>query len=60
MVSMILKMMMTMEMDSMTTKKSHDGNDMTNIYDHDNDGISDKFDMDIDNDGIDNYKDIHD
>ena len=31
---------------------------MTNIYDHDNDGLEDRFDLDIDNDGIDNYKDF--
>ena len=31
----------------------------TDIYDHDNDGIQDRFDFDIDNDGIDNRNDLY-
>ena len=34
-----------------------DGNPVTDIYDHDNDGIEDSIDFDIDNDGIDNWED---
>ena len=34
-----------------------DGNPITDIYDHDNDGIYDCVDIDIDNDGLMNYAD---
>lgn len=37
-----------------------DGDPNTNIYDHDNDGVSDNVDLDCDNDGIDNRNDWED
>ena len=36
----------------------NDNDPNTNIYDHDNDGISDAVDFDVDNDGVDNWNDV--